>query len=56
MWEMLEILYDIDKELNNETLNVEKESYEYELRNGMYRNMEKINNYFKKLGIDVDII
>lgn len=37
-------------------LNIERESYRFELKQGMYRDMTKINENFKKLGIDVDKI
>ncbi len=48
--------YDMDKELGDEYLNIEKENYQFELREGKYRDMSKINKYFESLGIDVDKI
>ena len=48
--------YNIDEELKDADKNIEKESYQYELKNGMYRNMDKINENFRKLGIDTDKI
>lgn len=56
--ELVNIPYDIDKELkdNNSDTNVEASSYEYEIRNGMYRDMEVIKNSFKVRGIDVNKI
>ena len=53
-FQFIKVSYNIDKELEDE--NIEKENYQYELRNGMYRNMAKVNENFKKLGIDVDTI
>ncbi len=51
----VKVCYDIDKELENEN-NIEIENYTHELKNGMYRNMTKVNDYFQKLGINVDEI
>ena len=55
-FQFIKVPYDIEKELENEKLNIEKEDYRYELKNGMYRNMDKVNNGFKNMGIDVDKI
>lgn len=55
-FQFIKVPYDIEKELENEKLNIEKEDYRYELKNGMYRNMDKVNNGFKKMGIDIDKI
>ena len=55
-FQFIKVSYDIDKELEDENKNIEKENYQYELKNGMYRNMTKVNENFKKLGIDVDNI
>lgn len=44
--------YDIEKELENQEENIEKENYKYELIQGKYRNMEKIKDNLKKLGIN----
>ena len=44
------------REGEDENLNIEKENYRFELKQGMYRDMTKINENFKKLGIDVDKI
>ena len=55
-FQFIKVLYDIDKELKDENKNIEKENYRFELKNGMYRNMAKINEEFKKLGIDIDNI
>lgn len=51
----IRICYDIDKELENEN-NIEIKNYTHELKNGMYRNMTKIKDYFKNIGINVDEI
>lgn len=48
--------YDINKELEDVDKNIEKESYTYELKNGMYRSMENVNKNFQKLGIDINKI
>ncbi len=55
-FQFVKVPYDINKELEDEDLNIEKQNYEFELKEGKYRNMSKINNYFKSLGIDVDKI
>ena len=55
-FQFIKVPYDIDKELEDENLNIEKENYRFELKQGMYRDMAKINENFKKLGIDVDKI
>ena len=52
---VVKVCYDIDKELENKN-NIEIENYTHELKNGMYRNMTKVNDNFKKLGINVDEI
>ena len=55
-FQFIKVPYDIDKELEDEDMNIEKENYRFELKEGRYRNMTKIYNYFKELGIDVDKI
>ncbi len=55
-FQFIKVHYDIEKELKDEKLNIERESYRFELKQGMYRDMTKINENFKKLGIDVDKI
>ncbi len=55
-FQFIKLPYDIQKELKDENINIEKESYRYELENGMYRDMTKINENFKKLGIKVENI
>lgn len=55
-FQFIKVPYNIEKELEDENSNIEKENYRYELTKGMYRNMTKINENFKKLGIDVDEI
>lgn len=51
----IKVCYDVDKELENKN-NIEIEDYTHELKNGMYRNMTKINEHFKEVGINVDEI
>ena len=53
-FEFIRVPYDIEKELEDEELNIEKENYRYEIKEGMYRDMKKINDNFKKLGINSD--
>lgn len=55
-FQFIKVPYDIDRELEDEKLNIERENYRFELKKGMYRDMTKINENFKKLGIDVDKI
>ena len=53
--QLVRVPYDIDKELNskiNGNINIEKDSYEMELREGKYRDMEKIYKSFESRGID----
>ncbi len=52
-FQFIKVPYDIDSELQDEELNIERENYRFELKKGMYRDMTKINENFKKLGIDV---
>jgi len=47
------VLYNIKEELKDVDKNIEKENYQYELENGMYRSMDKVNENFEKLGIDI---
>ena len=55
-FQFVKVAYDIDKELEDEGINIEKENYRFELKEGMYRDMSKINENFRGLGIDVDKI
>ncbi len=55
-FQFIKVPYNIEKELEDENINIERENYRYELTEGMYRDMTKINENFKKLGIDVDKI
>lgn len=55
-FQFIKVPYDIEKELKDENLNIEKDNYRFELKEGRYRNMENINNYFRELGIGVDKI
>ena len=55
-FELISIPYNIDKELKNNKDNIELESYEEEMRNGWYRDMEKIYKSFEIRGIDKDKI
>lgn len=55
-FQFIKVPYDIDKELQDESNNIEQENYRFELKEGKYRNMQKIYDNFKKLGVDVDNI
>ena len=55
-FQFVKVPYDIEKELEDEELNIEKESYRFELKEGRYRDMNKINNYLKEIGIHTDEI
>lgn len=55
-FQFIKVPYDIEKELKDEYKNIEKEDYRFELKKGKYRDMIKINNNFRRLGIDVDKI
>ena len=53
-FQFVKVPYNIDKELEEENLNIEKENYRFELKEGRYRDMTRVNENFKKLGIDAD--
>ena len=55
-YELVNIPYNIDKELSKNIDNIEYESYQEEIKNGKYRDMEKINKSFEKRGINIDSI
>lgn len=55
-FQFIRVPYDINEELKDEYLNLEKENYRYELTEGKYRDMTKIEDGFRKMGIDVDSI
>lgn len=52
-FQFVKVPYDIEKELEDEAINIEKEDYRFELTEGRYRNMEKIEKYFKDLGVEL---
>lgn len=51
-YELVSIPYDIEKELKENTDNIEREAYEEEIRNGKYRDMNKVYESFTLRGID----
>ena len=55
-FQFIKVPYNIDKELEDESLNIERDNYRLELKEGKYRDMTKVNNNFRRLGIDVDKI
>jgi len=52
-FQFVNLKYDINKELEYQDKNIEKDNYIYELVQGRYRNMDKIKDKFKKLGINI---
>ena len=55
-FQFIKVPYNIDKELEDENWNIEKENYRFELKEGLFRDMTKINDNFRRLGIDVEKI
>ena len=55
-YELVNVSYDIDKELSDNSDNIEFDSYSEELKKGKYRDMTKIYNSFEARGIDKDKI
>ena len=55
-FQFIRVTYDIQKELADEEVNPEKDNYRFELTEGKYRNMKKVNDNFKRLGVDVESI
>lgn len=55
-FQFIRVPYNIEKELQDENINIEKENYTFEIKEGKYRDMTRINENFKRLGIDVDNI
>ena len=55
-FQFIKVPYNIEKELEGEDENIEKEEYRYEIKNGGYRDMSKIHSKFNSLGIDVSTI
>ena len=55
-YQFVRVPYNIEKELEDEYLNIEKENYRFEVIEGKYRNMTKINDNYRSLGIDPDKI
>ena len=55
-YQLVKVPYDIEKELDNDLENPEKDAYRYELRNGRYRDMWKTYQAFAKDGVDISKI
>lgn len=55
-FQFVKVPYDIERELKGENLNIESDNYRFELKEGKYRDMSRINKNFKRLGIDVEKI
>jgi len=54
--QFVQVQYDIDKEIEDSTDVIEKDSFYYELKHGMYRDKNKIDNILIKDGIDLSKI
>lgn len=52
----VKITYDIEKELEDVELNGEPQMYGKEIREGQFRNMKKIMENYKRLGVDIESI
>lgn len=50
-FQFVRVPYDIDKELEDIDLNLEPDSYSYETKEGMYRDMDKIKKAYEERGI-----
>lgn len=55
-YELVNVPYNIEKELAENTDNIEIEAYEEEIRNGKYRDMKKLYDSFDLRGINKDNI
>ena len=55
-YQFIKVPYNIEQELKDEYLNLEKDNYRYELTEGKYRDMTKVYEGFKKQGIDISKI
>ena len=55
-FQFIKVPYNIDKELEDENWNIEKENYRFELKEGLFRDMTKINDNFRILLIYVEKI
>ena len=55
-YQFIRVPYNIEKELEDAYLNVEEDTLRFELTQGIYSDMTKVNDNFKRLGIDVDNI
>lgn len=53
-YQFVSVPYDIDKELNSNKVNIEKEAYITELKEGKYRDMEVLRKSFETRNIDMD--
>lgn len=53
-FQFIRVPYDIDKELNSDKINIEKEEYLTELREGKYRDMNKLRKSFEERHIDMN--
>ena len=56
LFTFVKVPYNVDKELEDESLNIEKDAYYNELKEGRFRDDNRIKNDFKRLGIDTNKI
>lgn len=55
-YELVSVSYDIEKEINDNKDNIDFDSYSSELRNGIYRDMNKVYYYLSSKGINKEDI
>lgn len=48
-YQFVKVTYDIDKELNSDIYNIEQEAYQLELKEGRYRERERLNSFLEKI-------
>lgn len=48
-YQFVKVAYDIDKELNSDIYNIEQEAYQLELKEGRYRERERLNSFLEKI-------
>lgn len=52
-FDFIRVPYSIEKELEEQETNIEKDNYQYELKHGIYRDMNRVNENFRRLGINI---
>ena len=51
-FQFVKVCYDIDKELSKQEYNIEREAYQQELRDGIYREMDRVKAFLKEKNIE----